>query len=301
MTNEILEGLIRANVAAGAACLAIMAVRAPARRLLGAETAYRLWAMVPMAAGASFLPARVVMGATRAMVLPPLIASHAGHLLTIWAIGVGLTMALLARAQLAFEREARAGRGGPAVAGILAPRVIMPPDDGRYSPEERALIRAHERAHIDRQDPRAGALAAALQAVGWFNPLLHLGAQMMRLDQELACDAAVLRRRPKDRALYARTLLKTQLAAQPLPFGCYWPSRSAHPLEVRVALLKRAGRGETVLGGALVGAVVICAGGLAWASQPPIPPLFTPVIETQSPSMSVVLLSGSDLPPMPHR
>lgn len=288
--SDILSGLGRVNLAGGAAALAVIAVRLPARRLLGAETAYRLWGAVPMAMAASLLPARVMSGAAHAHGLPPALAAHAGLLLAAWIAGAALAVALLARAQLAFERAAKAGRGGPAVCGILCPRIIMPPDDGRYSPEERDLVRAHERAHVQRQDPRASALAAALQALSWFNPLIHLGAHLMRLDQELACDAAVLRRRPRDRALYARTLLKTQLAAQPLPFGCYWPPRGAHPLEVRIGRLKAPVRGDSLAGALLVAASLAGAGGLSWAAKPPIPPLFTPTVERPSPAMSVMIV-----------
>ena len=75
---------------------------------------------------------------------------------------------------------------------------------------------------------------AAFQCLAWFNPQVHLAVHVARLDQELACDAAVMRRRPRERVLYAKTLLKTQLAGAPLPLGCYWPARGRHPLEVRV-------------------------------------------------------------------
>jgi beta-lactamase regulating signal transducer with metallopeptidase domain len=135
--------------------------------------------------------------------------------------------------------QVRAGRGGPAVVGLIAPRVILPADDGSYTPQERELIRAHEREHVARKDPRAAAVVALFQCLCWFNPFAHLAAYLLRLDQELACDAAVVMNRPGTRALYARTLLKTQLATQPLPFGCYWPARSRHPLELRVEMLKR--------------------------------------------------------------
>ena len=68
---------------------------------------------------------------------------------------------------------------------------------------------------------------------------MTLDPRAFRVDQELACDAAVIRGRPDARTLYGETLLKTQLAATPLPFGCYWPARGLHPLEVRIGLLKR--------------------------------------------------------------
>ncbi|MDB5465745.1 MAG: hypothetical protein JWQ46_507, partial [Phenylobacterium sp.] len=41
------------------------------------------------------------------------------------------------------------------------------------------------------------------------------------------------------------TLLKTQLASKTLPFGCQW---GAHPLEVRIALLKRTAPRRDLLG-----------------------------------------------------
>jgi len=59
----------------------------------------------------------------------------------------------------------------------------------------------------------------------------------MRLEQELACDEAGLRRRPHDRAIYARTLRKTQPRAMPthrLVAG--W--LAAYNVEVPLGLLK---------------------------------------------------------------
>ena len=38
------------------------------------------------------------------------------------------------------------------------------------------------------------------------------GARALRIDQELACDQAVVTRKPAQRRLYAEVLLKTQLA-----------------------------------------------------------------------------------------
>ena len=78
------------------------------------------------------------------------------------------------------------------------------------------------------------------------------------MDQELACDAEVVMNRPGCRGLYARTLLKTQLAGGPLPFGCYWPARGQHPLEVRIASLKRRADGGPLgsAGGVMVRAPI---------------------------------------------
>ncbi|RAK58483.1 peptidase M56 [Phenylobacterium hankyongense] len=298
MTNELLSLLLRINLAGGAAVLAVVAARLPARRWFGPEVAYRLWAAPPLAMAASLLPARVVDGAipTRvfdlAHVFNLALGSHATPVLFVWLTGVAVAAGLLVRAQAAFARAARAGRAGPAVVGVLCPRVVMPAGDDRYTAEERALVRAHERTHIERRDPRAAALVAVLQCLAWFNPLAHLATRLVRMDQELACDAAVLRGRPGARALYARTLLKTQLASTPLPFGCHW---GAHPLEVRIALLKRTvAPRHDLLGVGLVSGLTLAAGAAAWAAQPPAPRPITPALRMvdEGPSMNVLLVSA---------
>jgi beta-lactamase regulating signal transducer with metallopeptidase domain len=271
MTSEVLAALLRFNLALAVAVLAVMALRIPVRRVFGAEIAYGLWAVPPVAALATVLPARIDDDAPEIHALTAALADWSVPALLIWALGAVLIVAALAVAQARFMKAARKGRAGPAVVGVIAPRILMPTDEGAYTAEERALIRAHEHEHVVRCDPRAGALAALIQALCWFNPLVHVGVHLMRLDQELACDAAVLRRRPRDRALYAKTLLKTQLAAQPLPFGCYWPSRGQHPLEVRIGALRTAPRLDGLIGSSLVGTAVVGTAIAAWNLQPPAP------------------------------
>jgi beta-lactamase regulating signal transducer with metallopeptidase domain len=211
--------------------------------MFGASAAYRLWLIPPAAMFLAtlllFIPndtERLSTAALVGMLLPELALGA-----PVWLAGAIGLAALFAAAQMRFMRLVDAGLAGPAVVGFISPRVVMPADDGAYSPEERELIRAHERAHVARKDPRAAAFVALAQCVCWFNPFAHLAAHLLRLDQELACDAFVMMRRPEARGLYARTLLKTQLAGQALPLGCYWPARGLHPLEVRVRLLKPRG------------------------------------------------------------
>lgn len=293
MTTEVLAALVRANLVGAVAVLAVLALRIPVRRLFGPEVAYGLWALPPLAAFATLLPARTEDGADATGFIAATVGDYSAGLLAVWAIGLGVVFAGLARAQARFMAAVRTGRAGPSVVGVISPRIVMPADDGRYSDEERALIRAHEREHVNRMDPRAGAFASALQAVCWFNPFVHVGAHVMRLDQELACDAAVLRRRPRDRALYARTLLKTQLASQPLPFGCYWPACGPHPLEVRIGLLRAAHGYDGVAGPLMIASGLVIGAWLGWRVNPPVPPP-APMIElwrtNTGPTMSVMLI-----------
>jgi hypothetical protein len=65
-------------------------------------------------------------------------------------------------------------------------------------------------------------------------------------------------------------MLKAQLAARPLPLGCYWRSEGAHPLAERIRLLTRRdpGRGRRLVGTAMVALLGAGAMGAAWTAKP---------------------------------
>lgn len=294
MTSEILAAIIRANLVGSLAILAVLALRIPMRRAFGPELSYGLWAIPPIAFVATLMPPPVTLDDPGADPFA-LAHDHSTLALAAWGVGLVLMAALFTHAQRRFLASARRGRAGPSVVGVVNPRIVMPADDGDYSPEERDLIRAHERQHIARSDPRAAALGAVFQALCWFNPLVHLAVRVMRLDQELACDAGVLRRRPHDRALYARTLLKAQLTAQALPFGCHWLA-GTHPLEVRVAALRPRTLYDGLTGSVLLGAAMVSAALLAWNAQPPgekhPPPVIVFIEEHGQRVVSVMLIKA---------
>jgi beta-lactamase regulating signal transducer with metallopeptidase domain len=282
---DVLDRLVQTNLAAGAAILAVIALRKMFRPRFGARVAYGLWLLPVLAAAAALAPARQIMvapsAAPAAAVGAHALASSSGAaagpdasslLVGVWLAGVAAAALVMAGVQHRFMRQARRGAAGPSVVGVIAPRIVMPDDFAeRYSREEQALILAHERTHIARQDSRLNGLCAAAQCLCWFNPLAHLAARLMRIDQELACDEVVVTRFPDARRAYAEVLVKAQLAVLPLPLGCYWPPKSEHPLVERLAMLKLddIGRARRFAGAAVL--VALCAGdGLtAWASQPP--------------------------------
>ena len=156
--------------------------------------------------------------------------------------------------------------------GVIAPGSITPADfRSKFTGEEQSLVLAHERAHIDRHDSRLNGLSAAIQCLFWFNPLIHLAAHLMRIDQEMACDETVVTRFPDARRAYAQALVKAQLAIRPLPLGCYWPSGTEHPLLERIAMLKLndISRRRRLAGSAALAMLCAATGFAAWASQPP--------------------------------
>ena len=281
--STVLGLLIELNIAAGAAILFVMLVRRPAARFLGPHAAYSLWAIVPVAMVATLLPERTtetfvtefLIGGIPASVAAARLEASASWLmpaLTLgWIAGIVALTLMLVRRQRAFLRDAEIGLAGPAIVGFRHPRIVTPDDFARrFSHDERKLILTHEQVHIDRNDARINAFAAFIRCVFWFNPLVHIGANYMRIDQEMSCDAEVIDRRPRVRRAYAETLLKTQLASRPLPVGCYWPAESQHPLAERISLIaaKPLSVRRRAAATAIVLAVTASAGVAAWAAQP---------------------------------
>ena len=192
-------------------------------------------------------------------------------LFAAWTLGMVLMALYLTRLQLRFAAAARLKEAGPAVLGFFRPRIVTPDSFHEHStPREQAAILEHERVHLARQDARINALTAFLRCLCWFNPLIHLGARWLRIDQELACDAAVVAR-AIPRGDYAKALLKSQIVATALPVGCNWMG-AQHPLIERIALLKRQppGTGRRLAGMSLVLLAATSAGLGAWAAQPPV-------------------------------
>lgn len=303
--SDLLLLLVRANLVAAGAIGLILVLRPAMRRRFGARVTYALWGLAPLAVLASLVPARrIVVEAgsvtsriveTQAADLPPPalvpdVVALAAPLfdptpwfVAAWAAGALLCVGLLAWRQHAFGRSlgaltreddlyrAEAAGVGPAVVGALRPRIVLPSDfEARFAPEERDVVLAHERTHFRRGDPLANGLVALGQCLFWLNPLAHVAAHYVRLDQELACDAAVIARFPGARKRYAEAMLKTQLAPMSAPLACYWPARSAHPMKQRIAMLKQTlpDRPRRLMGLALVAGLSLGAGVFAWAAQP---------------------------------
>ncbi|MET3663567.1 M56 family metallopeptidase [Caulobacter sp. 1776] len=282
--TDALEVLLGANLALAVAVAVVMAARLPVRRLFGARVAYGLWTLPPLAAVAMLVPARMIRVTVPA---PPAPAGPAGGemlseaaatgaaafdpgplLAALWLIGVIASLAWVVRRQVQFARAVRAGKAGPAVVGVLRPRVVTPADFAeRYTPREREVVLAHERTHLERGDPPVNAVLALLTCVNWFNPACHVMTRWLRIDQELACDARVVAAHPKARKAYAEAMLKTQLAARPLPLGCHW---SSHPLAQRVRLLSRPSpsRARRLMGVGLTVALGVTGAVATWSSRP---------------------------------
>lgn len=285
MMHELPGALLRQAVFLSGVILLVLAARRPLRRLFGCEAAYALWMTVPLALAAALLPGLPAPAPVAAAMAPvralggyvqPLPASQqpgwSALLLALWLAGCLVFLASAWRAHRRYHRglgrlEVRGAHlyfenaaHGPAVVGVWRPVILLPPDfEQRYGPAERALILAHEGVHVCRRDPLANALCALVQCAFWFNPLVHAGARRFRLDQELACDAAVMREHRGMEHSYAQAMLKTQLSSQAALVHCHW--RSVHPLKERVMELKQTPpQGLRRLAGQLVAGLLAALG-----------------------------------------
>ncbi|MDB5440836.1 MAG: transcriptional regulator [Caulobacteraceae bacterium] len=315
--------LIRASLLASVAILAVAILRKPVRRLGGAEAAYGLWLLVPLAMlvalapappnGLSLMPRPAITAAKIApTVFEPSAALSAqakpatrflspsrpkpakpidprSLALGLWTLGVAMFAAAVILRQRRYVRAmgalqpdpARQGvfravgpAAGPAVVGTLGAFIVLPQDfDEAFDAEERQLVLAHEQVHLARRHPLEGGLGVILLALQWFNPLAHLAYRLFRIDQELACDAAVIAAHPRQRAAYARAMFKSQGLSLSAPFACQWPDGQFESFKERLNMLMSKSPTRARRFGARLALCLVLTGGayVAYAAEPGAP------------------------------
>lgn len=301
---ELLSRLWLAQLAFTMATLAVLLLRGPCRRRLGAQRAFQLWLLPPLAmlisqvphaaAPASAAPTLVYAIATAGGALPAAMAEQARSgargwdlLLAVWVSGVAIVAITGWSMQRRYRRRLDGARRsdefasrwpvwiaagsdiGPALVGAWRPRIVLPADFAtRYDAREQALILAHEQAHAQRRDGLWSLCAFATLALCWPHTLAWWSWRLLRQDQELACDAAVMRTHRDKRRAYAEAMLKTQAAAFALPVGCTWSPR--HPLTERIAMLKA--KPDSILrrrvGGIALALLATATAGAVYAATP---------------------------------
>lgn len=297
MSVAILADLAGANLALAVGVAVVLALRGPVRRRFGALAAYLLWLTPPLCALASRLPAPAASvslapimasaGRVAGQAVPAALVTEAvaRALVWTWLVGATASAAVFVARQVRFTRslgplfpdprEPALLRGrhvgtGPMVLACPWPRIVLPADfEACFRGEARVLVLAHERVHLARGDAVINALVVAAQCLAWFNPLVHLGARRLRLDQEMACDEAVLSRRPQARRLYAETLLGALITPRVVPFGCPWPAGGAQTLKERLVMLNIPAKSPArKAAGLTLAAVVGLAGaGAVWTAE----------------------------------
>ncbi|HET8635784.1 MAG TPA: TonB family protein [Acidobacteriaceae bacterium] len=261
--TPLLDWLAGMSLSAGLVLVLIFCLRKPLSRWLGAEYAYCLWLLIPLhLLGNLLLPQTVAVAPIElpvTLVVSPgaAVAPSAGTPTVLWVLG-GLWIAgavyYLARLLLqlaALRRLVRQSRPAipgefsaagptnisarfstavstPFAAGWLKPLLLLPDDfTRRYSTEEQILIVSHENAHMRRRDNICNLLARLIGCVFWFHPLFIVAQRCYRFDQEVACDALVLRQcRSHERQVYGHALVKSAARRPAVTVVSPWQSRS---------------------------------------------------------------------------
>ncbi|MFQ5526163.1 MAG: M56 family metallopeptidase [Thermoanaerobaculia bacterium] len=115
-----------------------------------------------------------------------------------------------ARDRVGVQRPVRLLRSSkihtPMTWGTLRPVILLPEASREWGDERRRIVLHHELSHVRRGDWLARFLARCVCALYWLNPLVWLAGRRLVLEQEMACDEAVvaLGDRPSS---YARHLL----------------------------------------------------------------------------------------------
>jgi len=110
----------------------------------------------------------------------------------------------------------------PFIFGLFRPKIYLP--SGLSGPS-RALVIAHERAHLARRDHWWKPLGFVLLTVNWFNPAIWLAYALLCRDIEMACDERVIRdlgteeKKAYSAALLCCSVNSRPITACPLAFG----------------------------------------------------------------------------------
>ncbi len=114
----------------------------------------------------------------------------------------------------------------PATVGWRRPLIILPADWRNWTAEECQAVLAHEMAHVARQDFATWIAAQLALVFHFYHPLVHWLAARLRLEQELAADAAAAQITGGQR-LYLTTLAGMALRHSDRPLA--WPARTFLP------------------------------------------------------------------------
>lgn len=195
---------------------------------LGASLTYKLWALIPGCLIVNNLPlslvsipsnsfARYVVG-----VKPTADTIAIETWFILWAVGASIITAYVLVHHFATwtsigKRRAihtnayySSKAATPMLFGFIAPKVLIPFSfKSTFSQQQQALVLEHEAVHRKHCDHLWNTLALAIAILFWFNPLVWLALKSFRINQELACDHAVLKNKTeKEKLTYAKALVQ---------------------------------------------------------------------------------------------
>ncbi len=118
----------------------------------------------------------------------------------------------------------------PVTFGWRSPTIMLPNDWRHWNATELRSVLAHELAHIARNDFRTLALAQLVVLLHFYHPLVHWLVSSLRIEQELAADAAAAKLAGgSDKYLSSLVALALRMDSRPVvwPLRCFLPTSGA--------------------------------------------------------------------------
>lgn len=125
---------------------------------------------------------------------------------------------------------------GPAVVGLLRPRIVVPAWVLAAPPPQQVMVMAHEQSHVDAHDPQLLTIALCLLVAMPWNLPLWWQLRRLRHAIEVDCDARVLRSGHEVKA-YGETLIEVGLRQSTFVGAVAAMSESTSFLEERINIM----------------------------------------------------------------
>ncbi|OJF68879.1 energy transducer TonB [Alteromonas sp. V450] len=262
---------------------------------LGVSLMYKLWALVPCCLLVNNLP----------MSLVSIPANHITHYivgvkpmvnnveieawLTLWLIGACMIASYILvhhittwasigkRRALHINAYYSSKATTPMLFGFIAPKVLIPFSfKSTFSKQQQAMVLEHENVHRKHYDHVWNALALAIAIVFWFNPFVWLALKSFRINQELACDRAVLKNKTEnEKLIYAKALVQcAEHCSNALHYkpGLYLSFGEKNTMIKRLNAIKQPVHTNRILAITAVSIAALLTINTALANVPPPPP-----------------------------
>jgi TonB family protein len=182
---------------------------------------------------------------------------------------------------------------GPAVTGILRPKIIVPAWVPALPAHQRALVLQHEQEHIGARDPWLNTFARISRIFTPWNPVTWLLGIGLERAVELDCDRRVLRRHPNIES-YGETLLIVSTRGSNKLLAAAAFAETHVPLRKRILAMTTPPRAMSLIGA--LGAVAV--GTVILGSTVAVP---VPALRTESPPTDVVPPHATSIVASPTR
>ena len=195
---------------------------------IGASLTYKLWALIPGCLIVNNLPMSLVNMPSNSFtryvvgVKPTIETAEFETVLFIWLTGASVITAYVLMHHIKIWASIGKQRAihtnayysnkttTPMLFGFISPKVLIPFSfKSVFSTKQQALVLEHENIHRKHHDHLWNMSALIIAIVFWFNPLVWLALKSFRINQELACDHAVLKdKTDNEKLIYAKALVQ---------------------------------------------------------------------------------------------